>query len=272
MYDEYPDLIYEGLKIELYDLDITTESFNIKDKVNRVISYIRKLIEKIISKVKNLFAKDKSNNKSEHAIEELIKKYNPVVSTLPLNYEKVIEFLNWLDEAISSVEKNHEEMKEMVIKTLKEYMNSGDENSFTDYFIQLSTNLKSSESHKKIYEFNETIFRDKAEDFQRKYIDYKVTITDIKPVQKINELIKNKNIMTKMDKIKKEVESISKENYDVSNLNIPEKYRQNVKESYENIKFGTINDLKSLLITLNDIIEFTEIISKVLNDPQKYHK
>jgi hypothetical protein len=62
MYDEYPDLIYEG-SIHMFDDEIVIESFNIKEKFKKIFKAIKIAFEKLKEQWNKLIAKIKVNIK-----------------------------------------------------------------------------------------------------------------------------------------------------------------------------------------------------------------
>lgn len=50
MYEEYPDLIYEGLVIDISNCEILNESFNIKEKISQLFKKIKMFLSKIKQK------------------------------------------------------------------------------------------------------------------------------------------------------------------------------------------------------------------------------
>lgn len=62
MYDEYPDLIYEGC-IHMFDDEIVIESFNIKEKFKKIFKAIKIAFEKLKEQWNKLIAKIKVNIK-----------------------------------------------------------------------------------------------------------------------------------------------------------------------------------------------------------------
>lgn len=89
MYEEYPDLIYEGLIADINNLEISTESFNLKEKITTLFKKLKiflvniknKFIEKVKS-IKNWFAniahtlKDKAVNRFLQQMQIRGKYYN----------------------------------------------------------------------------------------------------------------------------------------------------------------------------------------------------
>lgn len=62
MYEEYPDLVYEGL-VYMVDVEIVTESFNFKDKIKRMVKAIKIAFEKLKEQWNKLISKIKVNLK-----------------------------------------------------------------------------------------------------------------------------------------------------------------------------------------------------------------
>lgn len=192
MYNEYPDLIYEGLMYDLSNIEIVTESSEKKGIIQRLKIIIEKIIEKIRTLFKKIFGKSEKPNESSNT-----KK----VEVPNINVDKAKRFIDEFDQ-------NYKTISDQFYKLIDEL-----KNKYSEFYRKGEQNV--SKEEKKAFEDQ---IAEEMNEFQSKcaklstsaglslYSDSNIEIEVNEEIRKkANELmteIKNKNIVSALENIK----------------------------------------------------------------------
>lgn len=231
MYNEYPDLIYEGLMYDLNNLEISTESFNLKEKLSsffkKIKNFLIKIKDKFIEKVKALknWLVNIPHNLKDKAVDWLLQqmqirgKYyntNTTMNFFSSDINRLMEIDTYIEEykklldAIlqsfskgenpldASSENNIGEKYSANIEKFKDFFNefkylSGDDS--TRYFVGFNNVLRDRQGKVIEEDNNVMIITKKVFDLDKKIIEY---ISKYNFDEKINKIIKSFNEMESM--------------------------------------------------------------------------
>ena len=209
MYDEYPDLIYEGLIRDLFDNEIVTENSNKKGIIQR----LKELILRLIQRIKNFFKKtqDKKaqsgDNKSSigkkvkvgdfnlNKAKEIIDKFPSAYTDLSSEFIKLGEELK---SKYSELSNKKDSLSEGVMKELENQMQTkiSSFNEKCDSFTKLAQEVLNSDEE----------------------VEIEITKEIYEEANSLMNEIKSKNIVALLEKAKNDLEKISKICFDIEAL------------------------------------------------------
>ena len=119
MYNEYPDLIYEGLISDSFYTDIVEEGLgeSIKNGFNKIKNAFKKAIDKLIEKWKWILGKIKDGIKK---IKEKFKKNNNTTSSssTPANVKATVKYKFKIKDYIKDFDDDYEKVSEILDKVI----------------------------------------------------------------------------------------------------------------------------------------------------------
>ena len=117
MYNEYPDLIFEGLISDSFYTDIVEESIgeSIKSGFTKIKNAFKKAIDKLIEKWKWLLGKIKDGIKK---IKEKFKKNNGSSSSTPANVKATVKYKFKSKDYIKDFDDDYEKVSEILDKVI----------------------------------------------------------------------------------------------------------------------------------------------------------
>ena len=209
MFNEYPDLIYEGLISDLSDNEILTESSEKKG----IIQKLKELILRLIQRIKNFFKKTHDKKAQSDDNKSPIGKK---VKVGDFNLNKAKEIIDKFPNAYSDLSSSFIKLGEECKSNYSELSHKKDSLS-KEEMKQIEDDMKA-----KISDFNEKCdnFTKLAEDVLNSPDDVEIEITK-EIYDEANALmneIKSKNIVSQLEKVKTDLEKISKIWFDIEAL------------------------------------------------------
>ena len=263
MYNEYPDLIYEGL---LHDFEYVNESSNKQGMMTKIKLFIKKLVDRIIlffKKMKNKLTgkrdEDEYQSKSQgenESLKDYLERINEYISIRNYNFNQVEHFIS--SDCEKTIDVLLKKYSDLINQMLTEF-DRNNYNLYIKYYDQIDEYKEYTESCiNKLKRFNEIGGREIQKVNEELYNN---AFKMLKIMNKNHIDIFCNDTLIKLDKIYKEIERREdKEKSTTKDYNV---YR-NILSQMDDISYATVCVVREYISVINHMINnFNEIISVV---------
>ena len=263
MYNEYPDLIYEGL---LHDFEYVNESSNKQGMMTKIKLFIKKLVDRIIlffKKMKNKLTgkrdEDEYQSKSQgenESLKDYLERINEYISIRNYNFNQVEHFIS--SDCEKTIDVLLKKYSDLINQMLTEF-DRNNYNLYTKYHDQIDEYKEYTKSCiNKLKRFNEIGGREIQKVNEELYNN---AFKMLKIMNKNHIDIFCNDTLIKLDKISKEIER--REDKEKSTTKDYSVYR-GILSQMDDISYATVCVVREYISVINHMINnFNEIISVV---------